>query len=526
MKENKIDKLFRDKLAKGDFAYKEAYWQHVEKALPTGKVAAASWFTGKYLLGALLALASAGTITWWLITDSGTPAITIEDQPGTNQPEQTDHYEPNHIAPNGIVSEDEITTTEEGKSANEALEQHAIATTKNAVNTRNDEETATSGIKTDAGINSAVNTATSEKVTNQTAISAGNETTPYLIEEENMAAKASAISAAASNPPLNSESNNTSNQAAETTTVEKQSSLFASRKTPTITNPTFKNDIESSNKPAIIRPQQTLKKWQTSVGLEYSYLFINRSLSTSNADLENYVTFRNQFENPNSANSLGLSLQFERRGWLFNTGVNLTQFNEEINYPTTLNVLTGIDNGSWNVKQNWSYAVDSNWVIDSIFAGHWSYDTAWSVTYDSTWASQWDSVYAEKEDPNIAQNNRITSLSYLEVPLLFGKSFGKNRLYFDIQVGGAFGILTGTSGSVYINKRVDGLLTAEMHLEQFRRFNASVLVRTGIRYSITPQIQAAFYPTLRYTLTNVFNSEAISQRYFGYGLTLGLRYQF
>jgi hypothetical protein len=217
---------------------------------------------------------------------------------------------------------------------------------------------------------------------------------------------------------------------------------------------------------------------------------------------------------------------FERDNWLFSTGVYQTTVNEDINYPGTLNVLTGVDNGFWDVQEIWNYSVDSNWVIAGIYQGYWNYDTAWSLTYDSTYTEQWDSVYTEKEDPDVAANNGRHSMSYIEIPLMAGRSFGGEKLRFEIQAGGAIGILTGTEGSIYINPRLDGLVAPNNHQEQFREWQFNLMLRAGVRYDITPQIQATLFPALRYSLTNALASDGIKQRYLGYGLNIGISYRF
>jgi hypothetical protein len=223
---------------------------------------------------------------------------------------------------------------------------------------------------------------------------------------------------------------------------------------------------------------------------------------------------------------VGLNVQLEMNKWLFNSGVYSVTFHEEIVYPGSLMVNVGIDNSQWQTQDIWSYTVDSTWVIDSIFVGHWRQDTAWTLTVDSLWQEHWDTVATEKEAPELLANNGILSLNYVEVPLWFGRSFGKNQWHIDVQGGLGVGILTGTKGSVYINQRLDGLVSTNFQVEQFSQLNVSGMLRAGIRYEFTEQLQVLFYPTLRYTFTSVFSDAAIRQRYLGYGATVGVVYRF
>jgi hypothetical protein len=273
-------------------------------------------------------------------------------------------------------------------------------------------------------------------------------------------------------------------------------------------------------------PKQQSNYLYVRMGAEYQYLLLHRSLTAQNTSFQDYANFRNTYENPQNQTTFGISIQLEKNRWLLNSGILHTTFSEDINYPTSLLVNTGVDNGQWNVQNIWNYTTDSSWVIDSIFTGYWRIDTNWTLTQDSSWISNWDTVKTEKEMPELAENNGIHTLNYLEIPLWFGRSFGKKRWYLDVQTGLSLGILTGTKGSYYINPELDGLASPEFQTDQFRKYNISGMLRAGVRYRISPQLQTAFYPTIRSTFTNVLNNNDTSQRYWGYGLSVGLVYEF
>jgi hypothetical protein len=93
-----------------------------------------------------------------------------------------------------------------------------------------------------------------------------------------------------------------------------------------------------------------------------------------------------------------------------------------------------------------------------------------------------------------------------------------------VQGGFALGFLTQTSGSKYINNNLTGL--SEGGVEQYNKLLFSVMLRTGLRFEIMPRWEASIYPSVRYTLNSVLQNEAIKQRYFSYGINLGLSYRF
>lgn len=518
MKENRIDKLFKETLSNGNFDYKEAYWQDVNKRLTNQQAVTKTGLTikTKVLIGFGIGIFVAGTAFFW--------NNLIPQQKETTSPQQ----EQKSSTPYTSFSKDTISKSivkspinveeplkDEPQIRNEKTESMNSARKSISDQINNvevlDVKSNTEGQSNRTSFMPENSSTDGNKSIGDSKKTAPTTTTPQQENLQHVSNKTAIIDSAIVHLPQQEEQE----QVVET----KEESLHTTITTNESTG-TKMAGVED-----IILPHQKNKRWLISAGLDFSMLLSERRLFGDD-HLSTLIEFRNKYEQAQRITSIGAQILFERNKWLFSTGINQTIFAENINYPSTLNVLTGVDNSQWQVQENWSYSVDSNWVITGIYQGNWQYDTTWAVTYDSTYMERWDSIFTEKENFAVTTNNGQHSISYLEIPFLVGRSFGDDRLRFELQAGGLAGILTGTTGSVYINRRLDDLNARAVHQAQFRDWQFSLLLRAGIRFDITPQIQTTFFPTIRYSLLNTLKGDAIRQRYLGYGINLGLLYRF
>jgi hypothetical protein len=536
MKDKKVDKAFKEGLQGGKMPYSDSYWAQMESLIPASAPATAPVPAAK-VLGAqglrlatwVLGIAMAGTAGYFWLSDT-------EAKPGSQNP-SNNKQQPIEQVETTIKSTAVEKTAQSETENNEANALTATETQNPAAKTAKP-IVAEKLVPTAATLNTnevkvsttSAGTSKGEANVSATTVNYGPETNVNALPD---APKIAGSEEAASNANWADEA--TGKGVAESSSVnqssEQQNEIVSSETGESAEMADHKAELPMASSPdeaasPIILPHQKGKKFLWSAGVDYQYLLLNRSLTSNNAGLTDYVDFRNTYENPTYQSGVGLNVQLEMNKWLFNSGVYSVTFHEEIVYPGSLMVNVGIDNSQWQTQDIWSYTVDSTWVIDSIFVGHWRPDTAWTLTVDSLWQEHWDTVATEKEAPELLANNGILSLNYVELPLWFGRSFGKNQWHFDVQGGLGVGILTGTKGSVYINQRLDGLVSTSYQVEQFSQLNVSGMLRAGIRYEFTEQLQVLFYPTLRYTFTSVFSDAAIRQRYLGYGATVGVVYRF
>jgi hypothetical protein len=254
--------------------------------------------------------------------------------------------------------------------------------------------------------------------------------------------------------------------------------------------------------------------------------YLRRTLLDVDPGWEPYVQFRKKYETPLVAFSYGLEWERSFQQWLVSSGIQRTEIVERLNYPTTLSVPVGVDNGSWNVWQNWTFTQDSTWVIDSIYAGHWNIDTLWSVTRDSSWAAQWDTLLQDRNFPEIGDNNGLTSWSYTEIPLMLGRTYSWRKWQLDVLSGLTIGVLTGHRGGYYIRPRLDGLWSPEMQQSQFRIWNYQWMLRTRLKYALENGVALHLAPTFRYSMHSHLGISQVKQRYTGVGISFGVQYSF
>ena len=275
---------------------------------------------------------------------------------------------------------------------------------------------------------------------------------------------------------------------------------------------------ETSNED--IEPFKWNDNFTYSVGGEFGYFFNQRQLSAS----PKYEQFRSQHETQNGSLTGGLSFQLGYRNWVLSTGIYQYVVREDVTYPSSVPTTVGVDESYWSTFQVWSHTIDSTWVINGINQGTWHVDTNWSVHEDSVFMEQWDSTIVQKENPKIAKNNGIKTIAYAEVPVLFGRSFKMNKLVLDVQAGMSFGFLTRIEGAQYTNQRITNLAT-ENQIDQFNQVVYSGMLRVGLRYGLSQNLEVGLYPSLRYTLKSVLKPTFGDQKYVGYGLQFGLYYR-
>jgi hypothetical protein len=261
------------------------------------------------------------------------------------------------------------------------------------------------------------------------------------------------------------------------------------------------------------------------VGFETGIFSTTRTLNALDVDCENYVAKRNSQETMKPSYYFGLNFgqQINKLNWQI--GLNYSTYQENISYNNEVLGLDLLDNGYWNQFNTVDTTLNGRWVIDSIYAGHWDFDTAYTNVVDSNYIEQWDTTIATKLDSSMGQNNGVHNLSYFEVPLFLGYTFGKDKWLFDVQPGVSIGFLSGSSGSRYIDKSLSGLVDPAISLEQFNKVVWKVHFRVGVRYSFD-KLDIGVYPHYSYTLNNVLNSNKVDQRYGNLGLSFGVYYKF
>ena len=261
------------------------------------------------------------------------------------------------------------------------------------------------------------------------------------------------------------------------------------------------------------------------VGFETGVFSTSRTLKALDVDCENYVAKRNSQETMKPSYYFGLTFGQQIHNLNWQVGLNYSLYQENISYNNEVLGLDFLDNGYWNRFNTTDTTLSSQWVIDSIFVGHWDFDTTYTNSVDSNYVEQWDTTTAIKLDSTIEQNNGTHTLSYFEIPLFLGYTFGKDKWLFGVQPGISIGFLSGSRGSRYIDKNLSGLVSSTNTLEQFNKVIWKAHFRVGVRYSLE-KLDVGLYPHYSYTLNNVLNFTKVDQRFSNLELSLGVYYKF
>ncbi|NVO03301.1 MAG: outer membrane beta-barrel protein [Bacteroidetes bacterium] len=270
-------------------------------------------------------------------------------------------------------------------------------------------------------------------------------------------------------------------------------------------------NIVTNNQP-IIKKKNTLFK-NLSAELFVAPVYCTKTLSGLNSD---YLNLRKENEKPLLTYNIGLELKYSIKNFFLQTGVNYSNVGEKINYNT--NTLTNIDSSA------------SHWELHS-FAMIYVDTISWDSTHgfaimttsvpimDSIWQYSADSTYT------LLQVKNTNQLSYIEIPILIGYSFGKRKLSYQASTGVSFGFLSGSKGKLL---KTDASGFNDILVETpFKKTLYNFLFRIGCTYHLNENLSIILQPSFKLNLNSVFESTyPTSQKYQSYGLNLGLNYKF
>ncbi len=197
----------------------------------------------------------------------------------------------------------------------------------------------------------------------------------------------------------------------------------------------------------------------------------------------------------------GISVDWQKNGWLINAGLNYTQFNyqtEKVRFTDFQNYDSTTVKTYENRQVTW---VDSIWVIQGPRAGEYIYDTNSTVVTDTLIETLVDTSSVTTK--NIERP--VVKVSYLEIPVLLGHRFRFNKVGVDIY-GGA--ILNQT------------LFVRQGEGEVQKSFGVDLMFQPAVRYYVRPELSVYTRAGLRYGLSgDDFRSEKLYSSF-----QLGLSY--
>ncbi len=173
----------------------------------------------------------------------------------------------------------------------------------------------------------------------------------------------------------------------------------------------------------------------------------------------------------------GLDLDWQRNGWLLNTGLFYSQmdfekenFTDYVSYDTSIVEVTTIRGAKW---------VRALWVILGEGKGEYKYDTIITPVTDTTYESRIDTSTITTK----SIERTVVRMSYIEMPLLFGHRFRFNNFGVDIY------------GGAVLNQTIS---ITQGESEQQKSFGMDILFQPAIRYYVRPELSVYTRAGLRY----------------------------
>lgn len=205
--------------------------------------------------------------------------------------------------------------------------------------------------------------------------------------------------------------------------------------------------------------------------------------------------------------SLETGIKFNKLPVDFNLGATFMQMGEDALFAVTSTLLdTAFD-----------VTVDSLLLVDSTYI-----DTAWVYTYD--WMYINDTAYIISSTDTTVVRKASNRLYYVEIPMLIGYSLRYNNWQFRLSTGPSIGFLRNRAG-YYPNDDFSGYNA----LEETQYFNRTVWywrAEPTVGYYISPNVLLQCRGTFRVQLSDTYNADDRSLRYWTHGLQVGLRYTF
>lgn len=198
--------------------------------------------------------------------------------------------------------------------------------------------------------------------------------------------------------------------------------------------------------------------------------------------------------------------------WTVGVGIGISEYAEEVDYRFG-NVKSTFDSifidGRFDSPSNYNniVAIDSMRIIDSINMGHWNYD-----------------IITRTDDSSGVSYNGRNTFRYIDIPLTLGYRMGRGKLKTWIQTGVILGIPMEMD---YYYPQIRELeIVNSSSLAALNNLQYSGLLKLGFDYYLNRSLSLRADLMGSYMINNMFRNSDVEQRYYRYGMSLGLAYTF
>jgi len=211
--------------------------------------------------------------------------------------------------------------------------------------------------------------------------------------------------------------------------------------------------------------------------------------------------------------------------WFINTGIQQSDITDQFSSRQLI----------YNETAGFEWTLISQYLqVDSTGYWHYTYvsDTAIHVA-DSVWAYDYDSLLVQTFDSTAAtlydtlQNVQWKrEIKFVEVPLMFGRTFCLKRFSISIEGGIGCGILYVSEGTYYNGITAQQPFTAMNNIAS-KKLVCSFIGRGTVSYNISERMAIELSPWYRQMLTPIqFNETQNTRKPWSAGLSAGFRYFF
>ena len=257
------------------------------------------------------------------------------------------------------------------------------------------------------------------------------------------------------------------------------------------------------------------KKSPFSISIYGGAAYVDKLLISDQPSYDQYINRRKSEEQAIISYSAGIELDYTFNNWVFSAGVGYDKLGEKTNYlPNVKQQINSADNSYWGIAKFSYWAADSlgNPVLVELIDSNY-------ITVSTT-----DTMIVP--DSSITEQNGITQLAYIEVPVLIGYEFHFKKMSVIAKTGVSLAYLMRSQGD-YLNRSNDQLLNIDTRPELLNSIVWNAIVNIGIKYSLNERISLLVQPVFKMNLSSVLKKQYdISQKYYSLGVRYGANYQF
>ncbi|MDD5569952.1 MAG: outer membrane beta-barrel protein [Bacteroidales bacterium] len=270
-------------------------------------------------------------------------------------------------------------------------------------------------------------------------------------------------------------------------------------------NKTNKDSTITETKPEETKPvQKTNGRNNFSLELTASPIIHIDKFSTNDNNLINYIANRKTSEKPQLSYSFGAEAKYNINNFYLKSGIAFFQLNKKSNYSYSKTTVT----------------IDSVAVVDSLHYIGWD-SLAGKPIYDTVWKN----IKTITDKTNTIYEKYKNSLKYIEIPLLIGYEFGKNKFTFRVTAGTSIAFYLSSKGKV-ISTDLKEVVDFNKSNFPFRNNFFNFICRVGLCYKLNDKISIVAEPSFKCPFSSIFkDSFGIKQKIYSFGLNAGVGFK-